>query len=585
MGLWRKKSNDKLDFPEVLHYTYIRKGIAGKPAPLVTGLWESLINKECMKMSEKIYQATKYIRKSYTDDKTNESDSVQNQRKLIDSFIESQPDIEAIEEKVDDGVSGVIFDRKAFKEMMADIESGKINCVIVKDLSRLGRDYIETGRYLRRIFPAYGVRFIAINDNIDTLRDSGDDLVVSVKSIINDAYSRDISIKIRSALNVKRESGEFVGACPVYGYRKSDGNRNQLVIDEYTANVVRDIFRMKINGMSALKISVALNDLGYLSPIEYKKDRGLPHPKGGYTDNDSAKWSPNTVIRILNNEIYTGTLIQGRQGTLNYKIKDIIDKPEAEWKRSEDAHEAIITKHDFDLAQKIMRLDTRTAPGGATVYMFSGILICDCCGARMTRKTVPYKDGKYYYYYCPTTKKRGCADAVNLKESDLVECILESIKAHVANVTSLDSIIASSDGQRMANAAIKQYSSQVDENERQLAQIGGFKSTLYENMINGIISKDDYKTLKAKYAADEIRLHGAIAKLSQEIENVLAGKGERLRWTEHFKRFDGLTEIDRRTVISLIHSIRIVSKTELVITFNYQAEYENALTILRKEAA
>ncbi|MCL2776035.1 MAG: recombinase family protein, partial [Oscillospiraceae bacterium] len=175
-------------------------------------------------MSEKLYKAAKYIRLSYTDDKTNESDSVANQRKMLDNFIGNQSDFETVAEYVDDGITGIIFDRPAFKEMMTDIESGKINCVIVKDLSRLGREYIETGRYLRRIFPAYGVRFIAINDNIDTLKDSGDDLVVSVKSIINDAYCRDISVKTRSALNVKRENGDFVGACPVYGYKKSAEN-------------------------------------------------------------------------------------------------------------------------------------------------------------------------------------------------------------------------------------------------------------------------------------------------------------------------------------------------------------------------
>ena len=536
-------------------------------------------------MSEKLYKAAKYIRLSYTDNKSNESDSVVNQRKLLDSFIESQTDIEAVCEYVDDGISGIIFDRPAFKLMMADIETGKINCVIVKDLSRFGREYIETGRYLRRIFPAYGVRFMALNDNIDTLKDSGDDLVVSVKSIINDAYCRDISIKVRSALNVKRENGEFVGACPVYGYRKADDNHNLLVVDEYAANNVRDIFRMKIDGMSALKIAEFLNNLGCLSPIEYKRHRGLPHPKGGYSDKDGAKWSPTTVIRILNDETYTGTLIQGRRGTLNYKIKDLISKPESEWKRTDGAHEAIITKQDFDLAQKIMRLDTRTAPGGKMVYVFSGVLICGSCGARMTRKTVPYKGEKYHYYYCPTTKKRGCNKAVNLKESELSECILESVKAHIANVASLDSIIASSDGQRVANALLKQHDTQIAENERQLDEIKGFKSTLYENMVSGVISKDDYRTLKAKYVADENRMRGAIEALRQETENVLAGKAERLSWTEHFKRFDGMTEIDRRIVVSLIQSIRIMSKTELEITFNYQSEYEKAVALLGREAA
>jgi len=536
-------------------------------------------------MSEAIYKATKYIRLSYTDEKTSESDSVGNQRKLIDDFAKNHPDIEVVSERVDDGVSGIIFDRPAFKEMMADIESGKINCVIVKDLSRLGREYIETGRYLRRIFPAYGVRFIAINDNLDTLKDSGDDLVVSVKSVINDAYCRDISVKTRSALTVKRENGDYVGACPVYGYKKADDNNNQLIVDAYPANIVRDIFRMKIDGVSAMKIADYLNELGVLSPLEYKKDRGLPHPKKGFTDKADAKWSATTVIRILGDETYTGVLIQGRQGTLNYKLKDLIDKPEAEWKRTENTHEAIIPKHDFNLAQKIMRLDTRTAPGGDKVYIFSGVLICGSCGNRMTRKAVPYKGMKYHYYYCPTTKKRGCNSGVTLKETDLSDCILESVKAHVANVACLEDVIAGSDARQVMDALAKQHAEQITENEKQLAQISNFKSSLYENMISGVISKDDYKSFKAKYMADEQRLRDAIGSLTVQLEDVLAGKSERLRWLEHFKRFGSLTELDRRTVVNLIHSIHVMGKTELAVTYHYQTEYENALAFLGRAVA
>ena len=536
-------------------------------------------------MSETIYRATKYFRCSHTDGKNTESDTIANQRRLIDRFLETQTDIEVVSEMIDDGVSGILFDRPAFNQMMKDIEDGKINCVIVKDLSRFGREYIETGRYLRRIFPAYGVRFIAINDNIDTLRDSADDLIVSIKSVLNDAYCRDISIKTRSALHSKREKGDYVGACPVYGYKKSEDNRNQLVIDEYPANIVRDIFRMKIDGMSALKIAERLNNLGILSPIEYKKDRGLPHPTGGYADFSGAKWSPTAVIRILNNEIYTGTLIQAKIGTLNYKIKDMIEKPKSEWSRTENAHEPIIPLHDFDLAQRIMRLDTRTAPGSENVYMFSGILICGCCGGRMTRKSVPCGDIKYHYYYCPTTKRRGCADGVNLKETLLHDCVLDILKAQISNVTSVDSILAGSDGKRAAEAQAAHYKTQISDNERQLEKIFKVKATLYENMISGVISQDDYKLLKEKYIRDEVRIRDAISCLNQKHDDILAGKGERLLWMEHFKRFEGITELDRRMVINLIQNIRVISKTELKITFNYQFEYEKALEILGKEAA
>lgn len=545
-------------------------------------------------MSETKYRAAKYIRLSYADDKKNRrdgecekprpSDSIENQRRLLDHFIETQPDIEAVTEKVDDGVSGIIFERKAFKEMMAQIEAGEINCVIVKDLSRFGREYIETGRYLRNILPAYGVRFIAVNDNIDTLKDSADDLVVGVKTLINDAYCRDISVKTRSVLNGKRESGDYVGACPVYGYKRDEENKNRLAIDDYPASIVRDIFRMKIDGMSASKIAETLNKRGVLSPMSYKRDRGLPHPTGGFADRPNAKWSATAIFRILKDETYTGTLVQDRCGTLNYKIKDLVQKPRTEWKRTENAHEAIIPLQDFDLVQRIMRLDTRTTPGGDNVHLFSGILICGCCGARMTRKSVPYKGKSYYYYYCPTGKKRGCQHAAMLKEYDLCACILNSVKAHIQNVASLEAVIANGDGQRAAQALARRIQEQIAENERQIEQITRYKAALYQNMVDGVIDRKDHKLLRGQYAADEIHLRDAIAALETELDEALAGKAERLCWMEHFKQLEGLRELDRRAVITLIQSIRVLSKTELDVTFTYQAEYEQALHLTAKAA-
>ncbi|MBR6321934.1 MAG: recombinase family protein, partial [Lachnospiraceae bacterium] len=296
------------------------------------------------------YKAAAYIRLSYTDDRQNESDSVGNQRRLIEDFVQRNPDIEIVMEKIDDGYSGIIFDRPAFKEMMQEVADGAINCVIVKDLSRLGREYIETGRYLRRIFPTYGVRFIAITDSIDTAREnSSDELTVSVKNIMNEAYCRDISVKTRTALDVKRRNGDFVGAFTVYGYIKSDENKNRLVPDPYASLVVRDIFRMRLDGASALHIANELNRMGILSPLAYKRNNGFPYAKKGYTDRLDCKWSATTVIRILRDETYTGMLVQGKRGTSNYKIKEMELRPSSEWVRVADVHEALITRQDFEL--------------------------------------------------------------------------------------------------------------------------------------------------------------------------------------------------------------------------------------------
>jgi len=531
-------------------------------------------------MQEIKYKAMKYIRLSHADENGGgESDSVGNQRKLIDEFLKKHPEIEVVGEKVDDGWSGILFDRPSFKEMMDEIEQGNVNCVITKDLSRFGREWIETGRYLRRILPAYGVRFIAINDNIDTLKDSGDDLAVSLKSIINDAYCRDISIKVRSALAIKRKSGDFVGACPVYGYIRDEENRNQLVVDDYPASVVQEIFQWKMDGHSADRIADMLNERGILSPLEYKKNRGLPHPKGGFADSDGAKWSATAIFRILNDETYTGALIQGKVSTPNYKLKEIQAKPEDEWHRTENAHEAIIGKSRFDLVQKILRLDTRTSPKSNTVYTFSGILICGKCGNRMTRKTVPYKGIKYFYYFCPTGKRNGCEGSAMVKEQDLLDCTLDSVKAYISNIAELERLLASLDADRVAKELASNLTAQLKENDIRLSKIREFKAGLYETMINGDLSKDEYKSLKAKYSEDGDVLTGANAKLRAEIEDTLSLKHERMAWMEHFKAFESIETIDRRAVICLIHSIHVHSKTELNITFNYKSEYETALAL------
>ena len=526
------------------------------------------------------YKATAYIRLSYTDDRSSESDSVSNQRKLIENFVERNPDIEVVSFKVDDGYSGIIFDRPAFKEMMQDVTNGEINCVIVKDLSRLGREYIETGRYLRKVFPAYGVRFIAITDNIDTAQENnGDDLTVSVKNIMNEAYCRDISVKTRTALDVKRRNGDFVGAFTVYGYMKSEDNKNLLVPDPYASRVVQNIFQMRLEGSSALRIANELNRLGILSPLAYKKNHGLPYAKNGYADSEDCKWSATTIIRILQDETYTGTLVQGRQGTSNYKIKQMEQKPESEWIRIPDAHEALITKQDFDLVQRIRGLDTRTSPKQDTVYLFSGVLICGCCGSRMTRKTNRVNGKEYHYYYCPTGKKHGCASPVMLKESKLIDCVQESLKAYIQNVASLETLLNSIDQSSINQALAKEYTDHISENERRLEHSQNCKSRLYENLVEGMITKEEYASYKVKYTRQAEEIKAAITALKEKLKDVLENKSERNRWISHFTQFESMETLDRKALIHMVQSIQVRGKNELDIRFNYMDEYEKALRL------
>ena len=526
-----------------------------------------------------LYKAVKYIRLSYTDDRKVESDSVGNQRRMIDDFIAKHPEIEAVAEKVDDGYSGVLFDRPAFQEMMEMIRRGEANCIIVKDLSRLGREYIETGRYMRRVFPAYGVRFIAINDNVDTANEGADDLAVSVRNIINEAYARDISIKTRSALEAKRRNGDFVGAFSIYGYIKTGDRHKKLVIDPYAAGVVREIFRRKLEGHSAQSIADELNQMGVLSPLAYKRDNGLPHASGGYSDRANCKWSATAVIRILQDETYTGTLVQGKQSTPHFKLKTMEMKPESEWVRVDDTHEAIVSRMDFDLVQRIREIDTRTSPGRDSVFLFSGMLICGCCGGRMTRKVRRYKDREYVYYFCPTGKKHGCLSPTMVKEGDLIGCVTASLKAHIENVISLDSLLSTISQERINRELVQEYSDQIASCEAQLSKGASYKAKLYENLVNGYLTKEEYLALKRQYSDEQAALQKAIGEWQEKITAVVENRSDRNRWINQFRQFEGMQEIDRRAVMQLIRSIRVIGKCSIEIAFNYADEYRKAITI------
>jgi len=230
-----------------------------------------------------------------------------------------------------------------------------------------------------------------------------------------------------------------------------------------------------------------------------------------------------------------------------------------------------------------MRIDTRTAPSAKAVYLFSGILICGCCGNRMTRKTVPYKGQKYFYYFCPTGKKNGCAGSNMIKESELSNCVLINIKAHIDNIVSMKEIIDGINDEHINRALIERHNRQINENERQLERYRNLKAGLYEDMTDGIISKDEHKRYKDRYNEEYSRLELAIEDLKNEIEDLTYNKSERLKWIEHFKQFAGMNEIDRTAIVHLIQSITILNKTTLEIKFNYAEEYTATLEMFRSE--
>ncbi len=372
----------------------------------------------------RIYRADAYLRLSKEDGDKVESDSIANQRDLIRHFLADKPDIQLVDEQIDDGYSGATFDRPSFQKMMEDVKSGKINCIIVKDLSRFGRNFVEAGRYIDQIFPEYGVRFIAINDNFDSAkgRSQSDNVLLPFLNLVNDAFCRDISIKVRSQLEVKRKKGDFVGSFAVYGYLKDPDNRHKLIVDEFAANVVRDIFKWKIDGLSQQRIADRLNELGILSPMEYKKNCGMAY-RTGFQVSTKAKWTAVAVGRILRNEFYIGTLVQGKRTTPNHKVKKTIEKPNNEWVRIENNHEPIVTIEEFSAVGRLLLQDTRVAPDQNTVSLFSGLIFCGDCGQNMVKNGV-CKAGKTTATICavPIVQKKDAAAIESRSKQLQIRC-------------------------------------------------------------------------------------------------------------------------------------------------------------------
>ena len=530
-----------------------------------------------------IWQGGSYERLSREDGDKEESDSIGNQKELIASYVAGRTDIELTSNYEDDGYSGVDFDRPDFKRMMEDIRSKKINCVIVKDLSRLGRNYIETGKLLERYFPFMGVRFIAINDNYDSLNHNAqtDNLIIPFKNLINDAYCADISKKIKSQFEVRRKNGEFIAPFAAFGYMKDPADNNRLIIDEDAAGVVRDIFRWKIEGMSQQGIADKLNSLGSPSPLEYKKEAGSNYTTVFHTKT-RAKWTPVAVGRILKNELYAGVMTQGMSTTESYKLKRRVQKPESEWARVDGKHEAIITAEDFALVSRLLQKDTRITPGGKTVYLFSGLLYCGDCGRGLVRK--PVKNTEYAYHICSTYKKGGACVSHRISEKALYDAVFQTLTHHIRECVELDRLLRFIDDMPMRRLDAVKLQKQIDAKKAELEKLSRRKIKVYEDYDDGILDRNEYGRFKAIFEAQANEAETALGTLTRELDRAVSGNSENSLWTKHFKKYHNMQSLTRAAVAELVERITVFGDKRVEVTVRYLAEFEAALRFVEDMA-
>ena len=539
------------------------------------------------KQFKKIYHAAIYVRLSKEDGDVAgaskaESNSISNQRELIRDFLKDKKDIVVVSERVDDGYSGSSFERPSFKLMMEDIKKGVVDCVVVKDLSRFGREYIDSGRYIERLFPAMGVRFIAVNDHYDSLKgdDQGDEILVPFKNLINDAYCRDISVKIRSHLEVKRKNGEFIGAFAPYGYQKDGEDHRRLVVDTYAAGVVQDIFRMKLHGMSQDAIAGKLNRDGVLSPMEYKNSMGINF-RTVFRAKAASGWSPVAVRRILENEVYIGNLVQGRQSTPNHKVKKSIRKDKEDWVRVEKNHEPVVSERDFAVVQKLLGMDTRTAPDREGVYLLSGVAVCGDCGAPMVRKVSSVNGKRYCYYICSGHKAGGNCSPHRIPVQALEDAVFVLLKRQIGCVLDLERVLDYAGTVPLRNLDVRKLEERREKLSGEAERCRELRLMLYEDMKDGVITKEDYVELHAAYEARGKEAQEAAGKAEREIRAVLEGEEDKYRWISYFKEYKDIGELTRNVVVALISEVRVYDRENIEVVFDFADQYRQALEYLK----
>lgn len=529
---------------------------------------------------EKIWQAALYVRLSREDGDKEESDSVVNQKGLLQQFVNLESDILVHDIYMDDGWSGTNFERPDFVRMMNDIKERNVNCVIVKDLSRFGRNYIDVGQYIEKIFPLMDIRFISITDNLDSYKNpqAMNNIMVPFKNLINDEYCRDISNKVRSSLDMKRKQGKHIGSFACYGYKKDPDDHNHLVIDEEAAEVVRDIFRWYISGMSILSIAQKLNEMGVPNPSTYKKMKGLRY-KNRFEKISDGKWTDSAVRRILGNPMYIGNLVQGVQKIKSYKVQVAQRQAKEDWIIVENTHEPIISKEDFELVQELLKRNTRKAPAQKEVYLFSGFVRCGDCGRSMSRKHHHHEYGDYTYFVCTTyTKLDKTACSKHTTRADKLESIvLASVQAQIALAVDMEEAIKTINTSGDANREARRLRKMLEQAKKDVEKSEMMMIDLYPDWKAGVISKEEYIKLKERFEGEKCNALQKVQELQEKINDAENGQDNTNPFLDNFIKYKNIDKLTREVIVALIDMIYIYENNKIKIVFKYQYPFKAAM--------
>ena len=498
-----------------------------------------------------------YLRLSREDEaKNNESNSITSQRMITTDYAERWK-IPIIKEYVDDGKSGANFDRPGFKAMIADIKADVINCVIIKDLSRFGRNLNEGGKYIQELFPIWGVRLCSILDGLDSSRgsDALEDTTVALKNLMHECYVKDTSVKIKSSFQTKMRRGEYIGSFAPYGYKRDPDRKGHLLIDESTSDIVRLIFRLTLDGMNPGAIAKYLNDCGTPVP-EY----GARIRKQG--------WKPYMIATILRNEVYIGNMVQGKTKKVSYKTKQIQYVDPKDWIRVPDTHEAIISRQTFDYVQDLLEMPSNAHDADGNVLLLSGFVRCGDCGQNLIR-------AKKQVYRCSTYARKDerhlCTPHIN-NEEKLERIISNAVRMEAAFLGSLLESMEESGSVPMRKERLDKVDAEIRKRIDEIAAQKETESCNYKNLMLNAMDPEDY-------AEDELRIERNIQRLEAEIEDLqkekkalIEGISFFLPWLRSIRSLGRIGKLDRRTLTMLVHHIDVFENHRVWVHFRYEED-------------
>ena len=492
-----------------------------------------------------------YCRLSQDDMLQGESNSITNQKTILKRFADENGFRNPVY-YVDDGVSGTTWEREGFKAMMADIKDGKVGTVITKDLSRLGRDYLKTGELIEMVFPDYDVRYIAINDGVDTFKSENE--LMAFKNIFNDWYARDTSKKIRAVFKAKGQSGKHLSN-PIYGYKHSETDKNLWLIDDEAAEVVRKIFHLCIDGYGPAQIARILTEQGIPTPTAYALSQGRDN---GHKNAKLHRWGNETIAHILEKAEYCGHTVNFRTHVKSYKNKKRVDNPKEDWLIFENTHEAIITQQEFDLVQEL-RKNKRRPTKHEEVNPFSGICYCADCGKKMylCRATSLTEDQEHLKCSTYSSDKDACSAhfirTVVLNEIVLNELnkLLVRVKEHEDEFVQAamdNSVQKQSSELAKAKKALKQA-------EKRIIELDRLFTRLYEDNVSGKISDERFAVMSEGYENEQKILKASVTELTAYIETAEQKSADVTTFISVVQKYEHITELTPEIMHELIEKI------------------------------